>query len=221
MTSEEKLIGQPMEEVPKIPPDGDCNARRGYWVDEDLKQDRRFNGYCNHPEGWGRGEDITEGRCKFHHGQDTIPDGGGTEGNQNAVTHGLSADPSNYEQHLDPEEAEWVRDVSAGIEDRIRRVRGDVDIVDRVLARRIAIKLHIVSNATDYIARSGLVQTIFTEDGSFDAKGPLVDELRRYDKEIVNEMKQLGIIDDPESKKADALDSWRQFVESGETTVNR
>lgn len=106
-------------------------------------------------------------------------------------------------------------DASATIEDRIRSIKGDVDYLDRILARRIAVRLHIVCQASDYTGNVvGLTQTVFTEDGTFDQKTPLVDEIRQYDKSIVQDLKSLGVLQDPESKKADALDSWRKFVES-------
>lgn len=192
--------GLPTDEVPKLPASKLCNARK--------TSDGEFRSYCDQAAGWGT--DNEGGRCKYHGGASP----GAPEGNQNATTHGLTADPTKYHESLPPEEREYVLDVSAAIEDRIRAQKGDVDYVDRVLARRIAIKLHIVSNATDYVSTNGLTETVFTDDGSFDKESPLLPVLRQYDREIWNEMRDLGLLDDPESKKADALDEWRQYIGS-------
>lgn len=107
---------------------------------------------------------------------------GAPEGNQHAQTHALNADPHHYHQSLPSEEKEYVRDVAASIEDRIRRNTGDVDYLDRVMARRIAIELHIVSKATDYVENvSGLTETIFTGHGSHEKKAALLGEIRKRD----------------------------------------
>lgn len=122
--------------------------------------------------------------------------------------------PSPLPPIASPEEKEYVRDVAASIEDRIRRNTGDVDYLDRVMARRVAIELHIVSKATDYVENvSGLTETIFTEHGSHEKKAALLGEIRKRDKSIFKMLKELGVLDDPESQKADALERWRGFVE--------
>lgn len=191
-----------ISEVPKLPAGKLCNARR--------TRDGEFVGYCNKSSGWGTDDDG--GRCKLHGGASP----GAPEGNQNATTHGLTADPTKYHESLPPEEREFVLDVAASIEDRIRDLKGDVDYVDRVLARRVAIKLHIVANATDYVRSNGLTETVFTEDGSFDKESPLLPVLRQYDREIWNELRDLGLLDDPESKKAGALSEWRSYISEAE-----
>lgn len=126
--------------------------------------------------------------------------------NGNAEKHALTADPKKYHERQEPAEKDWIRDVSATIEDRIRRVRGDVDPLDRVLARRIAIKLHIAAKASEYVDETGIVQEVFVEDGGYTKEIPngIVSELRQYDREILNELRKLGLVDDPDSQQADA-----------------
>jgi hypothetical protein len=208
---EEQLIGEPLEEVPKIDPDQYCNSRS---TDRNEEGESVFSGYCSLRAGWGT-DHVGEGRCRLHGG--SIEGAGAPEHNQNAQTHALNADPCHYHQSLDEEGKEFVRDVSATIEDRLRARSGDVDYMDRVLARRVAIKLHIVSKATDYIENvTGLVQTISTEHSSYEEKAPLLSEIRQYDKSIMQDLQKLGVLDDPESQKADALEEWRGFIEGGQ-----
>lgn len=79
--TEEELVGQPTDEVPKRDPDGECNGKR--WEKRDGET--VFVGYCGLAEAWGR--DDSSGRCKYHHNGDH-GGGGAPEGNDNAVTHG-------------------------------------------------------------------------------------------------------------------------------------
>jgi ribosomal protein S25 len=159
-------------------------------------------GDCGLAAGWGT--DFDSGKCRFHRG--TSPDGESHENNGNAEKHALSADPKKYHERQSDEEKEWIFELSETILDRIRRVRGDVDPLDRVLARRIAIKLHIAAKASEYVDETGIVQEVFVEDGGYTKEIPngIVQELRQYDREILNELKKLGLIDDPESSKAEA-----------------
>ena len=207
---EEEFIGKEVADAPKIDAGHYCNSRTSERTDEG---DTVFDGYCSLRAGWGT-DHVGEGRCRLHGG--AITGAGPPKGNQNRTTHALYADPHHYHESLDPEGKEFVRDLSAAIEDRIRARGGDVDPMDRVLARRIAIKLHIVSKATDYVENvSGLIQTIHTEFCTHEKKAPLLEEIRRYDKSIIHDLKKLGVLDDPESQKAEAVESWRGFIESG------
>lgn len=163
---------------------------------------------CKRPAGWGT-DHPGEGACKLHGGNAGAP-----EGNQNAQTHALNADPWNYYESLDPEERDFIHETAATIEDRIRANTGDVDHLDRRLAKRIAIELHIVSKASDYVMNvSGLVDTITTEHGSHERKAALLGEIRKRDRAIVQMLKDIGVLDDPDSQKADALEQWRRWVD--------
>ena len=207
LDQEEEFVGTPLSYVPQAPvTETDCNGKR--WEGKDEENRKLFAGYCDLSPGFGT-DHTGEGRCKFHGGS-----GGAPESNQNAQKHALTADPNHYHESLPDEEKEFVLDAAAAIEDRIRRNKGDVDYLDRILCRRIAIRLHIVAQASDYTGNVvGLTQTIFTEDGAFDQKTPLVDEIRQYDNSIMQDLKNLGVLNDPDSKKADALESWKEFVD--------
>lgn len=218
---EEDFVGTPMSYVPRAPvTEKRCNGKR--WEGRDDENRKLFAGYCQLSPGYGV-EGTKEGRCKFHggaaHQSDDI---GAPESNQNALKHGLTADPHHYHEKLEPEEREFVMDAAATIRDRIREKKGDVDYLDRVLSQRIAIRLHIVSLASDYTGNVvGLTQTVFTEDGEFDQKTPLVDEIRQYDNSIMQDLQKLGVLNDPETQKADALQEWKKFVDHGTNVQER
>lgn len=158
---------------------------------------------CQRPAGWGTPN--SEGRCKFHGGSSS----GAPEQNQNATTHALNADPKNYKENQAKEEEDWIRCVRESILDRIRKSGAEPDFLDKVLAERVAIQLHIVANATEYIDENGLIQTVFVEDGGYEKDIPnsLVKELRQYDKDIIGNLKKLGVLEDPDSQKADEIGS--------------
>lgn len=208
LEQEDEFVGEPRSLVPTKDPGEYCFGKR--WEGKDEENRQLFAGYCRLAPGFGT-DHVGEGRCKFHGGA-----GGPPANNQNAQKHALTADPHHYHENLEQEEKQFVEDVSAAIEDRLRRVKGEKpDYLDRVLARRVAVKLHMVCQASDYTENvAGLVQTVFTEDGTYDEKTPLVEEIRRFDESIFRNLKDLGVLDDPESQKADALESWREFVNS-------
>ena len=169
---------------------------------------------CGLPAGWGT-DHPGEGACKLHGGNAGAP-----EGNNNAETHALNADPYNYYESLDSEEREFIHRTASAIEDRLRQRSGGVDSLDEKLAERIAIELHIVSKASDYVMNvSGLTQTVEGENTSFERKAALLGEIRKRDKAISQMLKDLGVLNDPESRKAEALDEWRSWAEEGSLGV--
>lgn len=169
---------------------------------------------CGLPAGWGT-DHPGEGACKLHGGNAGAP-----EGNNNAETHALNADPYNYYESLGPEQREFIHRTASTIEDRIRKNTGKVDLLDEKLAKRIAIEFHIVSKATDYLINvSGLTQVTSGEKGSREHKAALLGEIRKRDRAIVQMLRDLGVLNDPESKKAEYLDEWRSWVEEGSPGV--
>jgi hypothetical protein len=180
-----------MNEAESRPPEKvceveDCNA----WKQGDFK-------YCYHHKGLEMGE--------------------AGENNGRAEKHGLGSDPKKYKARQDQEEADWIRSVRESILDRMRAYGREPDFLDEVLAERTAIQLHIVSNATEYVDKNGLVQTVFVEDGGYEKDIPqkLVQELRQYDKDIISNLKKLGVLNDPDSQKADAMERTLAEVLSG------
>lgn len=197
-TSIEELRGTEKSDVPEIPPGELCNCRKF--------TEGEFTGYCNC---WaGKGCDTADGRCKNHGGLSP----GAPKNNGNAQTHALTADPKMYHKRLDEEEKGWVYEMTEVICDRLRSQKGGLDPLDRTLARRVCIKLHIAAHASEYVADEGLFERVWTEDGQMEVPNRLLEELRRFDSEIVSELKSLGVLDDPDSQKADALSEWKAYV---------
>lgn len=203
-TSVEELHGKQKEDVPEIPPGRLCNARKF------REENGGFTDYCNCWSGQGV-EDTSDGRCKNHGGSSP----GAPENNGNAQTHALTADPKAYHERLEQEEQEWVYEMTEVICDRLRQQKGGLDPLDRTLARRVCIKLHIAAHASEYVADEGMFERVWTEDGQMEVPNRLLEELRRFDSEIISELKSLGVLDDPESQKADALAEWKSYVEQG------
>jgi len=198
LEEEDEFLGEESHRVPTVDPGEYCNGKKTKRDDDGTTI---FAGYCNAKAGKGT-DHLGQGRCKHHGGCST----GAPEGNQNAQTHALNADPFNYYQSLPYEQKEYVRAIAATIEDRIRTNTGTVDYLDRIIARRIAIELHIVSKASDYVMNvSGLTETIVTGHGSHEKKATLLGEVRKRDKAIFKMLKKLGVLDDFKSQKADAL----------------
>lgn len=105
---ENALVGMDPDEVPKQEPtDEACLGKK--------TSGGEFKGFCRATP--GRGTDhLGEGRCKHHGGLNSGENGqGGTEGNQNAVTHGA------YAQHavnsLTEAEREAFEEISEKLED--------------------------------------------------------------------------------------------------------
>ncbi len=137
---------------------------------------------------------------------------GAPEHNQNAQTHALNADPDHYYESLERADRAFVDNVSEAILNRLQAGSGKIDDLDRKLAHRVAVKLHIVGRASNYVENeSGLIEV--AGDGSQDREAALLDEIRKYDHSIIDDLETLGILEDPESQEADALSQWREFVE--------
>ncbi len=212
LEDEDGLIGEKMGDVPTVDPGEYCNGKTKMKDDASVVRDddgdALFGGYCSMGAGLGT-DHLGEGRCMYHGGCST----GAPEANQNRTTHGLNADPDHYYESLDEEEQAFVDGISETILNRHRARYGDIDSLDDELAHRVAVKLHIVSKASDYVENeSGLVQTISGREES----AALLDELRQYDMSIFDDLEKLGVLSEPD--EAERLESWRGFVEDGESS---
>lgn len=151
---------------------------------------------------------MGNGRCKLHGGCAGAP-----KNNQNASTHGLTADPHHYHQSLPPEEREFVERLSQIILDRVERLNGDLDHMDHVLARQVAIQFHIASKATAYVQEeSGLMQEVPSGASSRKEGVPLLKEIRKYDQSIFQNLDKLGVFDQPPQNDVTITELWREFV---------
>lgn len=149
--------------------------------------------------------------CRNHKG--VSDDGESHTNNGNAAKHNLTSDPLKYKERQPQTEEDWIRSVRESILDRMRHNGLEPDFLDQVLAERVASQLHIAIHATDYVDDEGLVQTVFVEDGGYEKDIPngLVKELRQYDDSIFKNLKKLGVLNDPDSQKADAQKNLQEL----------
>ena len=160
---------------------------------------------CGRPAGWGT--EFESGKCRNHRG--TNEDGSSHEGNGNAITHGVTADPLNLYTHLDDNAKEWVD----GLADGYNKILGfDEDDPRRERVTRACIHIYQANSGEGQILEDGLSesQTIgVSESGQpvvRDEEHHLNPAVLKRDKEARQILRTLGAFDDPESQKADAME---------------
>lgn len=170
-------------------------------------------GYCGNDPYLDDDGEPKNGRCHLHGGKtptkEENPDVGGQEGNANALKHGVRADPANLYEHLDEAEKNFVDDLHAkyldiasfGVEDpRNDRLRMTcVMALQEWIARDEVIRSGMTVELTIGMGEGGI--PIEQRDGHYLLKvaGDLNQKIRMN-------LKDLGLLDDPESQKADAID---------------
>lgn len=206
---EDKYRGERVQLVPGLDPDDKCNGKKRErdFDGEEGEYFEKFTGYCENKAGKGT-DHLGVGRCSSHENDHMIH-------NQNNATHHMNVDPSKYAENLDPAEEQWIERTSAELMDRIRAIHGrEPDFLDRILGRMVVIELHIFFKASDY-SKDELVQVIIRDGEAHEETGALVEEVRRFSNSIFKNLKNLGVLEDPDSKKADALDEWKGYLEKG------
>ena len=179
--------------------EGKCNARVKQ-IPEDWDVDEA---YCNNPQGFRTGH-LGEGRCYLH--------GGSTpKGMINAEKHGLYTKRQNYYKHRSDSERAWIDAVVESLLDDMPGGDDDPSFAKLQMVRNIAIDMHKAQNANDYIDQVGIVErdkTVgYTEDGrpiKEDQENTINIAYDRLTRTLTRQMKELGILDDPESQKAES-----------------
>ena len=179
-----------------------CNAKiRSHRVPDEWDQDVA---YCANKAGF-RTDHVGDGRCYLH--------GGGSKtankGNNYAETHGLYADRQNYYSNRSTEEQQWIDGV---VESLLDDAPFDADNMAKLqMVRNIAIDMHKQQRANDYIDEVGVVNkdktTGYTEDGrpiKEDVENVLNVAYDRLNRTQTRQMKELGLLDDPDSQQAEA-----------------
>jgi len=186
----------------KEPEDDLCGARiRPHRVPEEWEQDV---GYCANRSGF-RTTHFGEGRCYLH--------GGATrnvnKGNNHAEKHGLYAERQNYYNNRSRQEQQWIDAVVESLLDDAPF--GPESFAKLQMLRNIAIDMHKQQRANDYIDDVGVVErdkTIgYTEQGKpilEDQENALNIAYDRLTRTTTRQLKELGLLDDPESQKAEA-----------------
>ena len=144
-------------------------------------------------------------------------DGGAPPANGNAERHGLYADRSKYYRRLDDNEQAWIDAmVDAWLDDA---PFGRDHLGGLELLRKTAIDEHKRRQANAYIDREGVI-TENVVDFNDDDGDPIVKKAEnpahlpysRLAKDTIRTLKQLGVLQDPDTQLADAM-SWGEAVE--------
>jgi hypothetical protein len=179
-----------------------CNARiREHRVPDEWDQDVA---YCANKSGF-RTDHVGDGRCYLHGGGSKTAN----EGNNHAETHGLYSNRQNYYKNRSTEEQQWIDGV---VDSLLDDAPFDADNMAKLqMVRNIAIDMHKQQRANKYIDDVGIVNkdktTGYTDDGrpiKEDVENVLNVAYDRLNRTMTRQMKELGILDDPESQNAEA-----------------
>jgi hypothetical protein len=176
-----------------------CSARvREEQIPDEWDQDV---GYCANRAGF-RTDHVGDGRCYLHGGC------ADNEGNNHAEKHGLFAERQNYYDNRSPNEQQWIDGVIESILDEAPF--GPDSFYKLEMVRNVAIDMHKM-NANDYIDEKGVVhkdKTVgYTDDGKpikMDEENVINIAYDRLDRATTRKLEKLGVLDDPESQKAEA-----------------
>lgn len=178
------------------PQDGKCNA-----------EVKNGDGYCANRAGF-KTDHVGEGRCYLHGGCST----GAPENNGNNEKHGLYADRQAYYTRRTPEEKAWIDSVYDSLIDDAPFSKDN--FAKSQMVRNIAIDMHKLRRANDYIDEVGVVHKDkvvgYTDDGKpmmEDQENALNIAYDRLNRTLTKQLKELGILDDPDSQQAEAQKS--------------
>lgn len=182
------------------------DASRSY---EDICADHggtKKNGEpCTLAAGWGTPNDS--GRCRYCLG--VSADGGEShKDNGHAETHGLTADAEKwFKRHKEEAEDDVKRMVSAWMEDAPFGYGNEGNV--RLLIHA-AINECQMRQGNEYIDDEGIIEESFegvSEDGRDiieKKENPVFLQKDRLQRTTIRMLKELGILDDPDTKKAEA-----------------
>lgn len=187
----------------KEPHEDHCGAKvRDPQIPDEWDQDV---GYCANWAGF-RTDHVGEGRCYLHGGMIN------NEGTNHAEKHGLYADRQNYYNNRSTKEQQWIDSIVESILDDAPF--GPDAKYKLEMVRNVAIDMHKLKNANDYIDEKGVVhrdKTVgYTDDGKpikMDEENVLNIAYDRLDRATARKLEKLGVLNGPESQKADAQKS--------------
>lgn len=147
---------------------------------------------------------------------------GAPENNQNARQHGLHADPANVLEDLaenDPDAYDWVcKKYDSYLESA---PFGDGSAKADQL-KQIAVQEYVIWTATGYQVSEGVVVSTDGPSGSGDqVTGNAVNQpLDRMQRTVTSRLRDLGVLEDPESQQASAerskVDALRSLMEEAD-----
>jgi hypothetical protein len=182
-----------------------CNAHiREHRVPDEWDQDE---GFCANKAGF-RTDHVGEGRCYLHGGASKSAN----KGNNHAETHGLYSDRQNYYSNRSTDEQAWI---DAVVDSLLDDASFSADNMAKLqMVRNIAIDMHKQQRANDYIDEVGVVnkdKTVgYTDDGrpiKEDVENALNVAYDRLNRTMTRQMEKLGILEDPESQKAESQEN--------------
>jgi len=179
-----------------------CNARiREHRVPDEWDQDVA---YCANRAGF-RTDHFDEGRCYLHGGASKSAN----KGNNHAEKHGLYADRQNYYKNRSTDEQQWIDAVTESLIDDAPFSADNFAKMQMV--RNMAIDMHKMQDANTFIDQAGIVQEDKTVGYSSDGKpikedqeNPINVTYDRLNRTMIRQLKELGILDDPDSQQAEA-----------------
>lgn len=188
----------------KEPAEGKCGAKiRDHRVPDEWDQDV---GYCKNKAGF-RTDHVGDGRCYLHGGVVKEDDGRGRP-----IEHGMYAKRQNYYKECDDAEQRWIDSVAESLLDDAPF--GPDSFAKMQMIRNIAIDMHKLQSANDYIDDVGLVhkdKTVgYTDDGrpiKQDEENVLNVSYDRLNRTMTRQLKELGILEDPDSQQAAAQEN--------------
>lgn len=174
---------------------------------------------CERDAGWGI-PGAENGPCSTHRvaGADMGPpgndhavgnDGGAPAGNGNAITHAATATPVNLFDHLEDHEREWVERIHAGY---LKEATFGKESSKSERLLMACVMMYQEWSAREVILSDGISEDTIV--GVNDEGEPIIDteehHLTRTASQLTGDvrmlLKDLGLLDDPESAKADAMD---------------
>jgi len=160
----------------------DCNA----WKEGDYS-------YCHHHKGLEQGPKS---------------DNGAPEGNQNATTHGLRADPVNLLEDLrknDEEAFAWIQDK---YESYLAVAPFDRDSAHGDQLLQICVREYSIWKASQIQVNDGILTEQPKVAGEriikLEAENPAAKTLDRMERTVVKRLEKLGVMPSPEQQQADA-----------------
>jgi len=172
---------------------------------------------CGHPAGWGTDND--DGPCKFHGG--AAENQGPPEGNQTARTHGLNATPEYLVEHLTESQEDDLVATFEGLVTRYERVHGhEADYAAKKRLRRISIEILKQDLADEWLAEQSeesghlLMEQRETDGGeTYAVPNAVLEPLTALKRETRLTLKDMGLLDDPDTQQANALEGLSDGAE--------
>ena len=182
------------------PTDGRCNA------------ETRDGGHCEaYPV-----EDSE--RCRQHGGQSTGPAPESMAGNQNARSHGLHADPANVLDDLAERDSDGYEWVMRKYDSYLRSAPFEAGTAKADQLKQVAVQEYTIWRATGFQLKDGVVRR--TDDGI--AESPVNLPLDRMQRTVTRRLKELGVLEDPDSQQAQAeAAALRELMEAADAESDR